>query len=476
MSKLGLSLFVLIGTSVVLTLVNSQALSPGSNGDVNGRKGGSSRNGDVAARKFKKLLDGEESTPGEDFEYSLDDDSVIESVGFKLVKTVEGIEDLVIQFFSRKLFVGLRQVACKRKHGKFLRLRDLKKFKLGKNEKIAGCRSYVENGERFISFETFDQSNADEDSSQETTETKTITTSETSITTFSSSSEKCVKSIQISFSVSIEITITYTKYVSVKVARFQVSSNTDENTDSSSGGSGGETSPATPEQVDRDSLPDLSEGQESKPNQPFKYSCSDNSVITKIRIRTIFINRRIQILFIFESVQISVTEIQIAVRRRRTHFYRVSQLHEFRLKESEEISGIQCSYASDGEQLISFEISEKSNAEVDKSVTSEEQEQEIEENQSITKEFSASSGRCVQKFSIVIIKKKVVVKVKLVKIVHVRAGLSQDVVKIVSNTDEGETLLKELADARCAEQEQAENDVVLAGRGHQLVRGIHQFG
>src|SRR6266566_5850079 len=48
-------------------------------------------------------------------------------------------------------------------------------------------------------------------------------------------------------------------------------------------------------------------------------------------------------------------------------------------------------------------------------------------------------------------------------VVHVGAGLRQDVVQVVADADEGETLFEELADARCPEQEDAENGVVLAG-------------
>lgn len=86
----------------------------------------------------------------------------------------------------------------KRKHKRFIRLRDLKSFKLSDNEKISGCRSYVENGERFISFETIDQSNAQEDKSQETQETRTVSSSDTQITRFTSSG-LVIKNIQITF-------------------------------------------------------------------------------------------------------------------------------------------------------------------------------------------------------------------------------------------------------------------------------------
>ena len=56
-------------------------------------------------------------------------------------------------------------------------------------------------------------------------------------------------------------------------------------------------------------------------------------------------------------------------------------------------------------------------------------------------------------------------------VLHVGAGLSQDVVQVVAEADEGEAFVEEFADARGAEQEQAQDDVVLAGFGDQLVGG-----
>src|ERR1700676_1202541 len=47
-------------------------------------------------------------------------------------------------------------------------------------------------------------------------------------------------------------------------------------------------------------------------------------------------------------------------------------------------------------------------------------------------------------------------------VVDVSAGLGQDVMQVVADADEGKTLLEELADARCPEQEDAEDGVVLA--------------
>ena len=61
-------------------------------------------------------------------------------------------------------------------------------------------------------------------------------------------------------------------------------------------------------------------------------------------------------------------------------------------------------------------------------------------------------------------------------VIDVGAGLSQDVVQVVADADEGETLFEELADARCPEQEDAENGVVLPGVLHQLLRGRSEFG
>src|SRR6266481_7660549 len=61
-------------------------------------------------------------------------------------------------------------------------------------------------------------------------------------------------------------------------------------------------------------------------------------------------------------------------------------------------------------------------------------------------------------------------------VVDVGAGLRQDVVQVVADADEGETLFEELSDARCPEQEDAENGVVLAGVLDQLLRGRTEFG
>src|ERR1022692_2139906 len=60
-------------------------------------------------------------------------------------------------------------------------------------------------------------------------------------------------------------------------------------------------------------------------------------------------------------------------------------------------------------------------------------------------------------------------------IVHVRASLGQDMVQVVADADEGESLLQELAHACGAEQEDSENDFVLARVLDELVGGRAQF-
>ena len=60
-------------------------------------------------------------------------------------------------------------------------------------------------------------------------------------------------------------------------------------------------------------------------------------------------------------------------------------------------------------------------------------------------------------------------------VVHVGAGLRQDVMQIVADADERETLLQELAHARGAEEEQSEDHVVLLRVIDQLLRGRAQF-
>ena len=46
-------------------------------------------------------------------------------------------------------------------------------------------------------------------------------------------------------------------------------------------------------------------------------------------------------------------------------------------------------------------------------------------------------------------------------IVHVGAGLGDHVMQVVTDTDEGKTLFQEFSYPSCAEQEKAENDLIL---------------
>lgn len=62
---------------------------------------------------------------------------------------------------------------------------------------------------------------------------------------------------------------------------------------------------ASADQPNPDSLPDLPEGRESRPGEPCKFSAPDGSSISEIRIRTVFIRGKLEILFIFRSVEIS---------------------------------------------------------------------------------------------------------------------------------------------------------------------------
>src|ERR1700732_3618237 len=55
---------------------------------------------------------------------------------------------------------------------------------------------------------------------------------------------------------------------------------------------------------------------------------------------------------------------------------------------------------------------------------------------------------------------------------YVRRALREDVVQVVAETHEGETLLEELADARGAEQENPKDDAVLSGGGLELLRCV----
>lgn len=90
----------------------------------------------------------------------------------------------------------------------------------------------------------------------------------------------------------------------------------------------------------------------------------------------------------------------MAVRRRRTRFYRISELREFKQKKNEEISGVAISYDKTGEQLVSYEFCEQSNAEEDQNTPEGEEEQSIEDGQSETKEFKAQSGKSIKRIVI----------------------------------------------------------------------------
>src|SRR5262249_32291654 len=61
-------------------------------------------------------------------------------------------------------------------------------------------------------------------------------------------------------------------------------------------------------------------------------------------------------------------------------------------------------------------------------------------------------------------------------ILHVRAGLGEDMVQVVAEANESEPLVEKLADSRSAKKEEAEDDVVLAGFGDQFVSGGAKFG
>ena len=60
-------------------------------------------------------------------------------------------------------------------------------------------------------------------------------------------------------------------------------------------------------------------------------------------------------------------------------------------------------------------------------------------------------------------------------ILHIGAGLRQDVMQIVADADERETFLEELTDARRSKQEESQDDVVLPGRRFQLLGGFAHF-
>ena len=51
------------------------------------------------------------------------------------------------------------------------------------------------------------------------------------------------------------------------------------------------------------------------------------------------------------------------------------------------------------------------------------------------------------------------------------AGLREDVMEIVADADEGKTFVEKFADARCAEEEKSEDDIIFAGGFDQTLRG-----
>jgi len=52
----------------------------------------------------------------------------------------------------------------------------------------------------------------------------------------------------------------------------------------------------------------------------------------------------------------------------------------------------------------------------------------------------------------------------------VRAGLRQDVMQVVANADEGKTFVQKFTDARCAEEEKSEDDIIFASCFDQTLR------
>jgi hypothetical protein len=61
-------------------------------------------------------------------------------------------------------------------------------------------------------------------------------------------------------------------------------------------------------------------------------------------------------------------------------------------------------------------------------------------------------------------------------VVDVGSDLGEKVVQVVAEAEEGESFVEKFADARSAEQEQAEDDVVLAGVFDQFLGGSVEFG
>lgn len=96
----------------------------------------------------------------------------------------------------------------------------------------------------------------------------------------------------------------------VRRVRFQSSSVSNGQDDASDENGSGESSTQAPsdndaEQPDRDSLPDLQDGEESKPDQPCKYSAPEGSTVSEVRIRTVVVRGRVRILFTCRSTKIS---------------------------------------------------------------------------------------------------------------------------------------------------------------------------
>jgi hypothetical protein len=79
-------------------------------------------------------------------------------------------------------------------------------------------------------------------------------------------------------------------------------------------------------------------------------------------------------------------------------------LREFKLHKNEELSGAAVSYDSKGEQIISLEFVDQSNAEEDQATPEQQDEQNVDDDQSVTKVFQGKEGRIIKTISIVRIK------------------------------------------------------------------------
>jgi hypothetical protein len=62
------------------------------------------------------------------------------------------------------------------------------------------------------------------------------------------------------------------------------------------------------------------------------------------------------------------------------------------------------------------------------------------------------------------------------QIVHVSAGLGQDMMQIVADADEGESLFQEFPDPGGAEQKESQDEFVFTGAVDQFLRGCGEFG